>query len=197
MSINYPDARDGRTKEHKLTWNSWRAMKSRCLDKKYRRYGRYGGRGISITPRWLGKDGFSNFLKDMGERTEGMSLDRIDNNGDYEPSNCRWSSQKTQMNNSSKVLNAMVTKEELEKSKVSMSLVYKRIKKGWSKDKALNTPAISAPELAHNKYLMRCKHCEVCGKPLLPGRKKYCSHECYIKARYYKGGVKNEAKIQA
>jgi|SRR3990172_6898932 len=78
------------------TYFSWSAMKQRCLNPKHTAYYRYGGRGISVCDKWLK---FDDFLKDMGERPEGFSLDRINNNGNYEPSNCSWSSRKSQSQN--------------------------------------------------------------------------------------------------
>lgn len=74
-------------------------MKTRCLNPKHIGYAYYGGRGISICDRWLGEDGFENFLADMGERPAGTTLDRIDNDGDYEPGNCRWVTPKEQQAN--------------------------------------------------------------------------------------------------
>lgn len=67
-------------------------MKQRCTNPANEKFPRYGGRGISVCERWLGVDGFSNFLADMGDRPEGYSLDRIDNDGNYELANCRWAS---------------------------------------------------------------------------------------------------------
>lgn len=81
------------------TYQSWRAMKGRCLYPKHRDYARYGGRGITIDPRWLGRDGFVHFLTDMRERPIGTSLDRIDNDGPYSPGNCRWADLSTQRTN--------------------------------------------------------------------------------------------------
>ena len=78
-------------------YRSWQAMKKRCLDINHNQYHDYGGRGITICDRWL--NDFSAFLKDMGSRPEGCTLDRIDPNGNYEPSNCRWATHQQQARN--------------------------------------------------------------------------------------------------
>lgn len=75
---------------------SWSDMVGRCTRPTHHRWADYGGRGIRVCERWLK---FENFLSDVGERPKGMTLDRIDNDGNYEPGNVRWASYSTQAKN--------------------------------------------------------------------------------------------------
>jgi len=78
------------------TYNSWRGMIQRCTNPNSSRYKYYGGRGITVCERWRS---FANFLVDMGERPEGLKLERRDNDSSYCKNNCTWATQKEQNNN--------------------------------------------------------------------------------------------------
>ena len=81
------------------TWRSWVSMKSRCGDPNSTSYKNYGGRGINVCDQWLS---FEKFIADMGERPDGRSLDRVNNDGNYEPGNCRWATASQQRRNQSR-----------------------------------------------------------------------------------------------
>lgn len=127
----------------RLYW-VWADMKSRCLCPSHRAFKNYGGRGIKVCDRWLT---FSNFQTDMGVRPEGGMLDRRDNNGDYEPSNCRWATRSEQNSNRRNCIYVEVSgetvtlKEACRRLGLAYRPVHKRITaRGWDIGRALSTP---------------------------------------------------------
>ena len=123
------------------THKSWSGMKARCQNQNHIEYPRYGGRGITMCESW---HSFENFLKDMGLRPEGCSIDRIDNEGNYEPSNCRWATDKEQARNrrNSRLLTVDgVTKTVAEwsehESATKATNIYRRLDLGWSDAEAV------------------------------------------------------------
>lgn len=105
------------------TYKSWSEMKNRCLNAKHKHYKDYGGRGIKIYERWLK---FNNFYEDMGTRPKDRSLDRIDNSGNYEQSNCRWADIFQQANNKRNTLFYNYRGKRLSLSQISKLTGIKR-----------------------------------------------------------------------
>jgi len=124
----------------------WAGIKTRCLNKKEKDYKNYGGREILICKRWL--NSFENFYKDMGDRPRGTSIDRINNNGNYCPENCRWITKKEQ--NLNKRNNKMITykgetkclSKWAEKFNINYFLLWKRLNRGWDINKIFNKSII-------------------------------------------------------
>lgn len=80
-------------------YTAWYSANARCSSQRSRSWPAYGGRGICVCAQWSWPNGFERFLADMGQRPDGMSLDRINVNGNYEPGNCRWADDETQQSN--------------------------------------------------------------------------------------------------
>lgn len=97
---NQKNAYKIKAKTRNPTYSCWKAMQERICITTHSNYKNYGGRGIKICDRWSGKNGFENFVSDMGPRpSKNHSIDRINNDGNYEPSNCRWATNKEQSRN--------------------------------------------------------------------------------------------------
>lgn len=127
-----------RTTEYKV----WCGIKERCKNFNRQDYHRYGGRGITVCKRW---EKFENFYRDMGKKPEGFSIDRINVNGNYEPSNCRWASLIDQANNRRD--NSFFTYNGMKKTlsewsrylNFSYDLIKGRLRRGWEFKKAVET----------------------------------------------------------
>lgn len=127
-------------------YKSWASMKSRCCNHKDKDYHRYGARGIKVCERWM--NSFENFLADMGLKPSVRhTIDRFPNNdGDYEPGNCRWATAKQQSNNtrSNRLLlfdgRIQTTAQWCDELGISRDTVAHRLADGWSIAKALLTP---------------------------------------------------------
>lgn len=132
---------------HKTEWHAWRNMKARCYNKNLPNYHRYGGRGITVCEEWLGKEGFENFLHSMGLKpSPDLTLDRIDNNGNYEPSNCRWADVKAQSNNQEKNIvliykgKSLTLAQWAEKLGMTYEQIRARYRYGWDANSIIETP---------------------------------------------------------
>lgn len=123
---------------------SWQAMKSRVFNQKKSRFDRYGGRGIKCCERWVSS--FENFLQDMGLKPSPMhTLDRINNDGDYCPENCRWATKKQQARSrcSSRIIQhngeSKTLAEWAETAGMDLRSLWQRLKRGWDMEKSLKT----------------------------------------------------------
>lgn len=189
---NNPKYRHGGSLENRPEMNSYRGMMMRCYDAKYRAYHRYGGRGIKVCDRWRGDDGFIHFLSDMGKKpTVKHSIDRIDSDGDYEPTNCKWSTQIEQTSHFSR--NRFVTIGEVTKSVASWErdlgltkgTFHNRIDRGLTEVDALLTPINKTGVNFHHHSNKKPRSlCRVCNKEAKTAKAKYCSRACYSKDRW-------------
>ena len=130
-------------------------MKGRCLNPKHKAYPAYGGRGITVCEKWLK---FENFLKDMGERPEGKTLDRKDNDKGYYKGNCRWATSDEQYDNRGSVIEYDGEKHTIkgwaDKFGIPYARLQARLRRGWDFESAINTPAVM---VTHNSTLKKQK----------------------------------------
>lgn len=125
-------------------YRTWSSMKSRCLNPNHKDYDHYGGKGVTICERWFR---FKNFLEDMGPKPSPKhTLDRIDSNGCYEPSNCRWASTVVQAQNTSRVKKIEINGEVkcfaewCRQFQINKHTARQRMRVGWTAEAAITTP---------------------------------------------------------
>lgn len=134
---------------------SYRNMLSRCYNPKSTGYRHYGGRGVKVCERW--RESFLNFLEDMGERPEGLTLDRINPKGNYEPSNCRWADAFTQSRNKRDSIltyggEGMTIDCWGKLLGIKPNTISTRLKRGWSIGEALGFEGRSTQYSGKLKY---------------------------------------------
>ena len=151
LQANYVTAKPPRktTATHGMSntraYRIWSGMRTRCLNAHAHAYDRYGGRGIKVCEEW---SDFSQFVRDLGLPSPDESLDRIDNDGNYEPANCRWATSKTQGRNqrSNRSITVRgVTKllcEWVEETGLHHATILRRIGLGWTEEEAVTTPLL-------------------------------------------------------
>ena len=135
----------GRPMEHgecfTRLYDIWACMKYRCSNRNQTFYHRYGGRGITVCDEWLNFIPFRDWALSNGYRDD-LTIDRIDNNGNYEPSNCRWITMKEQNKNryNIRLYNGLTVTEWANKLNVKRRTLVGRLERGWSWEKTLTTP---------------------------------------------------------
>lgn len=135
-----------RDAEYRSEYCAWRNMVERCCNMKHPSFSNYGARGIKICPQWLGSSGFQNFLKDVGRKPVGKSLDRINNEGNYEPTNVQWATTREQNLNRRNNRNITAfgqTKtitEWSESSGICVHTIFARLQRRYSPEDAVSRP---------------------------------------------------------
>jgi hypothetical protein len=140
----------GETSNYKRTaeYEAWRSMNKRCSNRNHRFFNRYGGRGITVCSRWL--HSFEMFLADMGRKPLGTSLERRNNDGNYEPSNCYWATAKEQNRNRRTNVNieidgrTMCASDWAKEAGLSHTTVLRRLRAGFvGRDIVKPTPRVA------------------------------------------------------
>lgn len=156
-------------------------MHQRCCNPNHTFFHRYGGRGIQICPEWHRSNpgGFNNFIRDMGHRLAGESIDRIDNDGNYEPTNCRWVLKTKQQSNRSDAIfiSAFGESKRLldwlkdSRCQANVNTLRLRLKSGWAPERAISLPST---------FIEQKAYCPCCSREYLRIKEwqRFCSLSC-------------------
>lgn len=131
-------------RSHYGSYRSYQKMMDRCYNPKHPAYAQYGGRGIVVCDEW--KASFKAFAEHMGERPNGLTLDRINTNGNYEPGNCRWATMAEQNRNRSNASSVTINgqthsvTEWAEILGIQRQVIFGRLRAGWDAERSLTTP---------------------------------------------------------
>jgi hypothetical protein len=152
-------------KTHSKEFRTLSYMKARCYNPNLKCYKNYGGRGIKICDRWLDKEnGFLNFFTDMGECPEGYSIERINNDGNYCPENCKWIPLSEQAKNKRNVVNLTFKGETLnmnewsKKLNVDADTIRNRFKNGWNVEEVLFGKQVKEKPIKEKFVKTHCKN---------------------------------------
>lgn len=154
----------GKSFYNKEWYNSYRSMMSRCYNPKTANYEIYGGRGIKVCEEWHNIENFEKWVEQSNFK-KGLTLDRIDTNGNYEPSNCRWATKAEQANNKTNTIviewngEAHTISEWAEITGISRSTLNNRHWRGWDAERMLTAPITHGNQYTFYKAEREAKEC--------------------------------------
>ena len=172
-----------------LEYKTWSTMIQRCTNPKNKKYKDYGGRGIAVCIRWREYD---NFIADMGKKPQGNTIERIDNNRNYQLSNCKWATRKEQQNNKrdNRIIEYKGTTKTLSQwgdhLGIKSNTILTRLRRGWSVAESFEKAKRKNKSVEDAKS--RRRNCVLCEATFTPrqyqldhDQGKYCSIKCSLK----------------
>lgn len=185
--------------EHHGLYGLWSHMMKRCYDPKARNFDNYGARGIRVCDRW---HCFQSFKADMSPRPEGMTLDRKNNNGNYEPDNCQWATRAQQLRNQrvTRIITfqgeTMCLKDWAAKLGWNYNTLQERVVRGWPIEKALTVPpSFRNSGLKYRRIGAVTRHEKVKHDPVAEGAKCARGHELTAETIFFSASGKPSCKI--
>lgn len=185
-------------------YRAWQTMRLRCNNPRNRAYPSYGGRGIKVCDRWL--NSVEAFLADMGPKpSPAHEIDRRDNDGDYTPDNCRWTTRKINDRNRRNNRHIEINGETLtlvewsERYAVRSETISERIDRGWLPELAVTTPA--RRKLPKGQRQCYTHPCSACGSPTQGARCRSCENRSRARdehsGQYLRANFQHESRYEA